>query len=260
MAIGLERRRVIALLDADPDLAAGVEQSEIAAARRAAIAPLLELQPPSWDPGQLRSLATDDWLGVFVVDGVLIRRVRVVGRAGCELFGGGDMVRPWDADDVYDPLPVEVDWLVLRPARLAILDGAFARRVARWPSISARIAGRLAHRARYLSLTQAVTHIPRAHVRLLLLFWLFAERWGRMGRDGVRVTLPLTHEVLAMLAGAHRPTITIALQRLSRAGLLIRERSDCWLLTRLALERLAEPDVLHLDDDELAESASLGLG
>ena len=34
--------------------------------------------------------------------------------------------------------------------------------------------------------------------------------------------LPLTHEVLAMLVGAHRPTVTIALQRLSRAECLIR--------------------------------------
>lgn len=198
-------------------------------------------------------MAADDWLGVFIIDGVIIRRVRIVGRTGCELFGGGDLVRPWDADDVYDPLPVEVDWVVLRPARVAVLDGAFALRVARWPSISGRIAGRLAHRARYLSLTQAVTHIPRAHVRLLLLFWLFAERWGKVGPDGVRVSLPLTHEVLAMLAGAHRPTITLALQRLSRAGLLIRERSDRWLLTHLALEHLADPNVLHLDG-ELIES------
>lgn len=247
---------MIALFDADPDLAAGLEQSAIAAARNAAVAPLLELRPPSWDPTELHGAATDDWLGLFLIEGVMIRRVRIVGRAGCELFGGGDLLRPWDADDVYDPLPVEVDWLVLTPARVAVLDGAFARRIAPWPTISGRIAGRIAHRARYLSLTQAVTHIPRADVRLLLLFWLFAERWGKMGPDGVRVRLPLTHEVLAMLAGAHRPTVTIALQRLSRAGLLVRERSDCWLLTHHTLERLAEPDVLHLTEDELAESAS----
>lgn len=247
---------MIALLDADPDLAGGLEQSAIAAARKAAVAPLLELSPPGWDPAKLHVLATDDWLGLLVIDGVMIRRVRIVGRAGCELFGGGDLVRPWDADDIYDPLPVEVDWLVLRPTRVAVLDGAFARRVSQWPTISGRIAGRIAHRARYLSLTQAVTHIPRADVRLLLLFWLFAERWGKMGPDGVRVRLPLTHEVLAMLAGAHRPTVTLALQRLSRAGLLVRERSDCWLLTHRALERLADPDVLHLPEDELTESAS----
>jgi DNA-binding transcriptional ArsR family regulator len=79
-----------------------------------------------------------------------------------------------------------------------------------------------------------------------MLFWLLAERWGRVGPDGVHVTLPLTHEVLAMLVGSHRPTVTIALQRLARAGLLIRERSDRWLLTNRAIECLGSPESLAM--------------
>jgi DNA-binding transcriptional ArsR family regulator len=105
---------------------------------------------------------------------------------------------------------------------------------------------RLAQRARYLTLTQAVTHLPRAYARLLILFWLLAERWGKVGTAGVYVTLPLTHEVLAMLIGAHRPTVTIALQRLTRAGFLIRERSDRWLLTNSAIDTLEHPERLGL--------------
>jgi len=64
----------------------------------------------------------------------------------------------------------------------------------------------------------------------------------------VHITLPLTHETLAMLVGAHRPPVTLALQRLSRAGLLMRERPDRWLLTKLAIERLGEPESLVLID------------
>ena len=94
-----------------------------------------------------------------------------------------------------------------------------------------------------------MTHLPRAYARLLILFWLLAERWGRVARDGVHVTLPLTHEVLAMLVGAHRPTVTIALQRLTRAGLLTRERPDRWLLTNRAIEYLGEPESVELIDD-----------
>lgn len=249
------------MLDVDPDLGSGIDEPELEEARRRAIAALMELPPPRWDPAAVRAAATDEWLGLLIVDGLLIRRVRIGGRAACELFGSGDLVRPWDADDVYDPLPVEVDWLVPTSAQAAILDGAFVRRIAPWPSISGRIAGRIAHRARYLSLTQAVTHVPRAYVRVLLLFWLFAERWGRVGPDGVRVTLPLTHELLAMLAGAHRPTITIALRRLADAGLLVRERPDSWLLTRLALEHLAEPDTLRLDQpDEVGKPSQPARG
>jgi hypothetical protein len=79
-----------------------------------------------------------------------------------------------------------------------------------------------------------------------MLFWLLAERWGRVGPDGVHVTLPLTHEVLAMLVGSHRPTVTIALQRLARARLLTRERSDTWLLTNRAIEYLGAPESLAM--------------
>ena len=119
-----------------------------------------------------------------------------------------------------------------------------------WPTITSRLVSRVAQRARYLTLTQAVTHLPRAYVRLLILFWLLAERWGRVGTEGVYVTLPLTHEVLAMLIGAHRPTVTIALQRLTRAGFLIRERSDRWLLTNSAIETLEHPESMALVVDE----------
>jgi DNA-binding IclR family transcriptional regulator len=49
-----------------------------------------------------------------------------------------------------------------------------------------------------------------------------------------------------MLIGAHRPTVTIALQRLTRAGFLIRERSDRWLLTNSAIETLEHPESMAL--------------
>jgi CRP-like cAMP-binding protein len=114
--------------------------------------------------------------------------------------------------------------------------------------INSRLVSRVARRARYLTLTAAVTHLPRASARLLILFWLLAERWGRVGPDGVIVNLRLTHEVLAMLIGAHRPTVTIALQRLSRAGHLTRERADRWLLTNEAIKLLGHPESLGAID------------
>ena len=165
------------------------------------------------------------------------------------------MIRPWDADGEYDPLPISVDWVVLRPTRLAILDTAFAQRTARWPSITGNLCGRIAQRARHLALMQAITHLPRAHPRLLMLFWLLADRWGTVSSEGVRVTLPLTHETLAMLAGSRRPTVTLALQRLARAGLLTRERNNRWLLTHRAIELLAHPEALtELESESRSEA------
>lgn len=244
---------MVALLDADPDLATGVPPEEMELARNRAVAGVLELEPPGWDPAPVVKRAESGWLGLFVLDGLLLRRVEVGKRSACELFGPTDLIRPWDTDGEYDPLPISVSWLVLKRTRLAVLDTAFMLRTARWPTISSRIVSRVAQRARYLTLTQAVTHLPRAYVRLLILFWLLAERWGKVGTEGVYVTLPLTHEVLAMLIGAHRPTVTIALQRLTRAGFLIRERSDRWLLTNRAIETLEHPESMALvvDDGEL---------
>lgn len=247
MASGLDSvHQTVSVLDADRDLATGLPAEELEAARRRAVAAVVEVDPPNWDAEAMALRAQDGWLGLFMIDGLMIRRVTVGKRAACELFGPSDLIRPWDADGEYDPLPISVDWIVLKPSRLAVLDTAFVLRIARWPSINSQIVSRVAQRARYLALTQAVTHLPRAHPRVLILFWLLAERWGKVGPDGVHVSLPLTHEVLGMLIGAQRPTVTIALQRLARAGLLVRERTDRWLLTNYAIDRLGHPESLAL--------------
>lgn len=244
MLTQLDPRQTVALLDADPDLGVGVPAEELELARSRAMAAVLELEGPSWSTREVVARSEPGWLGLFILDGLLLRRVEVGKRSACELFGPTDVIRPWDTDGDYDPLPIAVSWLVLKRTRMAVLDTAFALRVARWPTITSRLVSRVAQRARYLALTQAVTHLPRAYARLLILFWLLAERWGKVSTEGVYVTLPLTHEVLAMLIGAHRPTVTIALQRLTRAGFLTRERSDRWLLTNSAIETLEHPERL----------------
>jgi hypothetical protein len=220
--LGHPRPRVV-LLDADPDLGRDLGGQEFEVARAQSVAHVIKLDGPVWDTTAAADTAEAGWLGLFVLDGLLIRRVTVGQRSACELFGPGDVLRPWDSDGDYDPLPISVAWLVLRPSRLA-----------------------------------AVTHVSRTHPRLLLLFWLLAERWGRVGPDGVHVTLPLTHEVLAMLVGSHRPSVTIALQRLARAGLLTRQGPDRWVLTSRAVEVLAHPESLALigEADVAPESAS----
>jgi hypothetical protein len=66
-----------------------------------------------------------------------------------------------------------------------------------------------------------------------------------------RVVAP--DEVLGMLIRAQRPTVTIALQRLARAGLLVRERTDRWLLTNHAIGRVGHPESLALIEAEQLE-------
>ncbi|MHB1834462.1 MAG: helix-turn-helix domain-containing protein [Solirubrobacteraceae bacterium] len=246
MATHSHAHQVVSLLDEEPDLGADLAPEEFELARSRALANVIELRPPEWDASEVCAQADAGWLGLFILDGLLIRRVTVGRRSTCELLGPTDVFRPWDADADYAPLPLSRDLIVVKRTRVAVLDSSFALRTARWPQLTGRIVGRVAARARYQSMTHAVGHLPRADARLLILFWLLAERWGRVGPDGVYVTLPLTHEILAMLVGAHRPTVTIALQRLNRAGFLIRERSDRWLLTRRGIDALENPESVRL--------------
>lgn len=229
---------IVSILDHDPELLALIPRDELDLARRAAAAPLLELEPPRWEPYGTRG---EGWLGVLVLEGLLLRLVSIGPRTSCELLGPGDVLRPWDSDGQYDPLPVQVAYRVLEPTRVAVLDDAFARRIARWPLLSTALLARTTRRARYLALTVAVAHLPGAQARLLVLFWLLGERWGTMTADGVQISLPLTHEVLAMLIGARRPTVSVALQRLQLTGLLQRHGRRRWLLSRSAIADLADP-------------------
>lgn len=249
--------RVVCLLDVDPDLAEGLDETQRELARPRIRAAVLDLEGPVWDPQSIHAAATPGWLGLLVVDGLMVRRVSIGDRTACELFGPGDVIRPWDADGEYEPLVIDVDWTISRRTRLAVMDEAFARAVGAWPTVVSRIMGRLATRARSLALTLAVSHLGRADARLLIVFWLLAERWGVVGVDGVRITLPLTHEVLAMLIGVRRPAVTLALQRLSRADLLVRVGRDRWVLTNAAMQRMHQPGSIALSESDTGSPASL---
>ena len=74
-------------------------------------------------------------------------------------------------------------------------------------------------RARAAGFLRAVTHLTRVDDRLLVLMWFLAERWGRVRPEGVVVPLKLTHQLLAALVGAKRPSVTTALGELTAAGL-----------------------------------------
>lgn len=244
-------RNVVNVLDVDPDLADGIPAGELELAHRSCLAGTVALRDARWDPTIWIERGNRDWLGLMVVEGLLVRRVSIGSRSACELFGPGDLVRPWDADGEYAPFPIELEWQVKQLGVLAVLDSVFAQRIARWPSITARIIGSVAKRARHLALMQAITHLTRVTDRVLIVFWLLAERWGRVGTDGIRISLPLNHQLIGMLVGAQRPTVTVALGRLAQAELLVRERRHAWLLTNEAVRQLESAEALTLLDLEL---------
>jgi len=75
----------------------------------------------------------------------------------------------------------------------------------------------------------AIIHHPRVDVRLHMLLWELADRWGTVHPDGVHVPLHLTHETLGELVAARRPTVSKALRELAERGIATWD-GDHWLL------------------------------
>jgi CRP-like cAMP-binding protein len=121
-------------------------------------------------------------------------------------------------------------WRVLQPARLALLDQHVEERFAAFPELIGSLLGRALERSRNLAINMAIVHQARVAVRLHMLLWHLADRWGRVGHDGVILPLALTHTVLSDLVAARRPTVTSALSELGRQA-VVRPQGSGWLLS-----------------------------
>lgn len=62
-------------------------------------------------------------------------------------------------------------------------------------------------------------HVDRVRLKLIEL----ARDHGRVGKDGVRLDFPLTHDLLAEMTGSARETVTRALDELQREGFIVRQ-------------------------------------
>jgi CRP-like cAMP-binding protein len=98
--------------------------------------------------------------------------------------------------------------------------------------VLARLTVRALRRSHELAWQSAIRNQTRVDHRIHRLLWHYADRWGRVTRDGVCLELPLTHECMGKLVGAHRPSVTSAIGTLERRGLLNRPSHGTWLLTR----------------------------
>jgi hypothetical protein len=68
-----------------------------------------------------------------------------------------------------------VDFAALTPTRLAVLDFAFACRMARWPYVAAGVIARSVLRSRRLQYQAAVRALPRIDDRILLMLWHYGR-------------------------------------------------------------------------------------
>ena len=61
-------------------------------------------------------------------------------------------------------------------------------------------------------------HVDRVREKLIEL----AREHGRVGREGIRLDFPLTHDLLGEMVGSARETVTRALDELQREGFVVR--------------------------------------
>jgi hypothetical protein len=166
--------------------------------------------------------------GLLLLDGLVAFETRVGDRTATELSGTGDLLQPPTrrADDMVERTD---SWRALCPTRFALLDSEFAERMRPWPQIIQTLLRRAGTRIADVDALRAITCQPRLEVRLDLLLWHLAARWGRVEPAGIRLTLPLTHRLLGQLVAAERPSISHALGRLAHAGLVTGAAGDLHL-------------------------------
>jgi CRP/FNR family cyclic AMP-dependent transcriptional regulator len=214
------------VLREDPELADWIPAGRRQAAIEECVAPDMWIAPGRWPSSIWKS-----GIALLVLDGVIIRRIGIQGRFGAELIGAGDVLRPWQREpESTTPLIVNSDWSVVEPVHVVSLDEDFMPCMAHYPELAAGLVARAVQRSRNAVVNIAIIHQARVDVRLHMLLWHLASRWGRVRSDGTVLPLRLTHSLLADLVAARRPTVTSALSDLARRG-LVRFSQDVWILS-----------------------------
>src|SRR5436190_20566184 len=87
----------------DPGLAEGLGEEQLLAAARECLAPKIRVPRGPWQPMEVVD-GFRGGIGLLVLDGLLVRRVGLADRFGAELLGEGDVLRPWQREDLATTL------------------------------------------------------------------------------------------------------------------------------------------------------------
>jgi CRP-like cAMP-binding protein len=166
--------------------------------------------------------------GLIVCDGLIVRELDLAGTLTADLVGPGDIVALGPSPEAL--LRTDEQWHVSGSATVAVLDDRVLPALHAWPTLSSRLITRAARQAARAAEQRAISQLPRVELRIRAVLWHLAERWGRMGPNGVVLPLELTHGALGHLVGARRPTVTLALSDLARDGAVVRRGDGAWTL------------------------------
>ena len=135
-------------------------------------------------------------------------------RMAVTLAGSGEVLLSPTADEHLEAL--EDSWLtVVTPAALAALLGVAGASAL----VVDALAEALRERQETIANFASVRHVERVREKLLQL----ARTHGKVVPDGVRLDLPLTHELVGEMVGSARETVTWAFAQLAREGFARRE-------------------------------------
>ena len=227
----------VRLLDVDPDLGSRLCGRELAQAQEAAVLPAVRVTRGHWDIQQLRHArgVRGDVYGFVLASGAITLDVTLGARTATRALTRGELILldGWGSDS----LPVQWGWTVLEPTTLGVVDERLEIIAQRWPKLVTSLVIRGADQARRAVLHQAISQLPRVEDRLLAVMWSLADSRGVVRTDGVLVPLALTHQALAQMVGARRPTVSLGLKALGKRGVL-RADADGWVIATDSIAHL----------------------
>src|SRR6185437_6897828 len=143
---GLADADRVRVLEQDPELGLRIPADSITRARKELCTRLQAFECGIWE------VPDDDGeparLGYLVLEGLLGRDVILAGKTCTELLGESDVLLPPSAYVREEKLVrYHVQWHVIEPVRLAVLDDAFARRLTEWPQVTSALFERGMRRA-----------------------------------------------------------------------------------------------------------------
>jgi CRP/FNR family transcriptional regulator, cyclic AMP receptor protein len=230
----------IRLLEYLPDLAADLDNAQTATAARALTVPAIELSPGRCGTGICETIprVTGRPFGLLVAEGLLAREVQLGDRTSTSLYGPGDILDLRTDED--SSLASGARLVCPEIAVIAVLDDRVLVAMREWPRMIARLFAVVMRQLERADINAAIGRLERVEDRLLGLFWLLADHWGRRGPDGIAIEQPLTHEAIGRLIGARRPTVSLGLRELYERGALLRSADGTWLLSPDSLSQLIQ--------------------
>jgi len=182
---------------------------------------------------ELSATDVDDAALVVVERGVVVIRTDIPDRDRSVIVchaGAGLIILPPQQGETLRVLDHATLQVVSRAARDLLLAVPTAARL-----IVESLTETLRQKTRTVSIIASSHHVDRLRDK----FRQLAGDFGRVGRHGIRLEVPLTHDLLAEMIGSARETVTRSLEELQREGFLVRNGREYTL--RLGPDEIIPP-------------------